>query len=51
MIDGLRDEQLLEHLRPTIPAAAGRTVAQRLVEEAVLASGRDNTTAQVIEVL
>ena len=51
VIDGFRDDQLLEHLRAPGPAAANRTAAQRLVEEAVIASGRDNTTAQIIEIL
>ena len=50
LIDGFRDEQLLDRLRATDSEAPGQTSARRLVEAAVLASGRDNTTAQVIEV-
>jgi serine/threonine protein phosphatase PrpC len=48
LIDGLWDRQLEEITRTP---AAGASVAQRLVEEAVQHSGRDNTTAVVVEVL
>ena len=47
VVDGFRDEQLLEQLRAPNFAAAGNA-AQHLVEAAVRSSGRDNTTAQVI---
>ncbi|MCR6656154.1 MAG: protein phosphatase 2C domain-containing protein [Opitutus sp.] len=46
--DGLWDRQLDEIIRGTPPT---ESAAQRLVEEAVQSSGRDNTTAVVVEVL
>jgi protein phosphatase len=51
VIDGLWDRQLEELIRT--PPADGNdwSHAQRLVEEAVQASGRDNATAVVIEVV
>jgi serine/threonine protein phosphatase PrpC len=49
LIDGLWDHQLEDLIRHPAPASAGQTPAQRLVTEAVQASGRDNTTAVVIE--
>lgn len=49
LIDGLWDRQLDELLRTPAPADSGSTLAQRLVEESVQNSGRDNTTAVVIE--
>ncbi len=49
LVDGLWDRQLDELTRAPAPAG-GPSVAQRLVDEAVAASGRDNTTAVVIEV-
>ena len=51
LIDGLWDRQLEEFIRT--PPADGKNLspAQRLVEEAVQASGRDNTTALVVEVV
>ena len=48
LTDGLWDRQLEEIVRA--PETAGRTVAQRLVEAGVQASGRDNTTAIVVEI-
>jgi protein phosphatase len=48
LVDGLRDQQIEEHIREAPP---GGSIAQRLVEDAVEISGRDNTTAVVIEVL
>jgi serine/threonine protein phosphatase PrpC len=50
LIDGLWDRQLDELIRTPSPERAHQTAAQRLVEEAVQNSGRDNTTAVVIEV-
>ncbi len=50
LIDGLWDRQLEELIRTPPPGRAAQTAAQRLVEEAVQISGRDNTTAVVIEV-
>ncbi len=47
LIDGLWDHRLEDILRNPI---AGKTAAQQLVTEAVAESGRDNTTAVVIEV-
>lgn len=51
LIDGLWDRQLEEFIRT--PPADGKNLspAQRLVEEAVQSSGRDNTTALVVEVV
>lgn len=51
LIDGLWDRQIEELLRAGVPpdANAAQNHAQRLVEEAVQASGRDNTTAVVVE--
>ena len=48
--EGLWDRQLEELIRTPPPNLADQTPAQRLVEEAVQTSGRDNTTAVVIEV-
>jgi PPM family protein phosphatase len=48
LIDGMWDRQLEEMVR-TPPANDPRSPAQRLVEEAVQNSGRDNTTAVVVE--
>ncbi|HSY54363.1 MAG TPA: protein phosphatase 2C domain-containing protein [Opitutaceae bacterium] len=50
LIEGLWDRQLDELIRTPPPERAGQAAAQRLVEEAVQNSGRDNTTAVVIEV-
>ena len=51
LIEGLYNQQLLELLRSPSPAEATLPPAQRLVQAAVTASGADNTTALVIEVL
>ncbi len=48
IVDAFRDEQLLDRLRGSDFPIAGNA-AQQIVEAAVQASGRDNTTAQVIE--
>ncbi len=50
LIDGLWDRQLEELIRTPLPEHANQSAAQRLVEEAVQSSGRDNTTAVVIEI-
>jgi len=50
LIDGLWDRQLEELIRMPAPERANQTAAQRLVEEAVKNSGRDNTTAVVVEI-
>jgi PPM family protein phosphatase len=50
LIDGLWDRQLDELIRTPSPERAHQPAAQRLVEEAVQSSGRDNTTAVVIEI-
>ena len=49
LIDGLFDNQLEDLLRNPSPAEAALNPAQRLVSAAVERSGRDNTTALVIE--
>ena len=51
VVDGFRDDQLLELLRGPEVTGQSTNAAQQLVEAAVQSSGRDNTTAQVIEVL
>ncbi len=51
LIDGLWDRQLQELLREPSPANASMSPAQRLVTEAVHNSGRDNTTAVVVELV
>ena len=48
LIDGMWDRQIEEILRIP-PSGDARSPAQRLVEEAVANSGRDNTTAVVVE--
>ena len=50
LTDGFRDEQLLERLRPAAAEESTLSAAQRLVEAGVIASGRDNTTAQIVEI-
>lgn len=50
LVDGLWDRQLEELVREPSPARASQTPAERLVAEAVQNSGRDNTTAMVIEI-
>jgi PPM family protein phosphatase len=51
LVDGLWDRRIEEFLR-THPAAPGDLAAAKgLVEEAVQSSGRDNTTAVLVEVL
>ncbi len=51
LTEGLYDSQILERLRCPDPAEAAKTPAHRLVDAALERSGRDNTTAMVIEVL
>jgi PPM family protein phosphatase len=51
LIDGLYDDHVVEILRETNPGGATANSAQRLVKEAVEKSGRDNTTALVVEVI
>jgi len=51
LVEGLYDEQLLDLLRPPGPVPADKSHACRLVEESLQRSGRDNTTALVVEVL
>ena len=51
VIDGLWDSQLADCIRAPEPAAAALDPAQRLVRVALERSGRDNTTAVVVEVL
>jgi protein phosphatase len=49
--EGLFDSQLCEQLRHPTPDATGASLAESLVTAAVAQSGRDNTTALVIEAL
>ena len=51
LTDGLYDSALLDLLRPSTPAGPEVNPAQRLVDASVLASGRDNTTALVIQIV
>lgn len=51
LVDGLWDRHLDEMLRGAAPSGDSRSLAQRLVEQSVENSGRDNTTAVVIEVV
>jgi len=51
LVDGLWDRRIEEAIRSPEPAVADLPIARRLVEEAVAASGRDNTTAVVVEIL
>jgi protein phosphatase len=50
LVEGLYDEELLDLLRPKASAPAGNP-ARELVHIAVEKSGRDNTTAVVVEIL
>jgi protein phosphatase len=51
LIEGLHDSNLEEFLRSPGSTRTGAHPARRLVEESVVRSGRDNTTAIVIRVL
>ncbi len=51
LVDGLWDRQIEEILRSASPGSLQDNFAKRLVEESVQNSGRDNTTAVVIEIL
>jgi len=50
LTDGLYDQQILERLRSPDAVEAQKTPALRLVDSSLEASGRDNTTALVVEV-
>jgi protein phosphatase len=49
VMDGLWDRAIEEQVRAPVGSRAEQPPAQRLVEEAVLHSGRDNATAIVVE--
>src|SRR5471032_3226219 len=49
--DGLWNRHLDELIRTPPPARSAQPAAQRIVEEAVAGSGRDNATAVVVEIL
>ncbi len=51
LIDGLWDRELEEIARGPQDDATGKSLAQRLVKTAVQNSGRDNTTAILVEVI
>ena len=51
LTDGLYDHHLLDLLRPASPAFSSANPAERLVEASLAQSGRDNTTALVIQVM
>ena len=50
VVDGLHDAALLDLLRPAPSANQSENPAQTIVKQAVDNSGRDNTTAQVIQI-
>jgi serine/threonine protein phosphatase PrpC len=50
LIDGLYDAHLLELAGPVAPSGLIENLGRRLVDAAIAGSGRDNTTALVIEV-
>lgn len=50
LVDGLWDNQIEDLIRQPPATVSSLTPAQRLVETSVEASGRDNTTALVIEI-
>ncbi len=51
LVDGLFDSQIVELLRYPNPVESQRTPAARLVQASLARSGRDNTTAMVVEVI
>ncbi len=51
LVDGLWDRRIEEAIRSPAPELADLPVARRLVDEAVAASGRDNTTAVAVEIV
>jgi protein phosphatase len=51
LTEGLYDERILEYLRSSQAIATGNNPAHRIVQGALHASGRDNITGLVIEVL
>jgi serine/threonine protein phosphatase PrpC len=51
LVDGLWDRRIEEAIRHPEPAIVSLPIARRLVEEAVAASGRDNTTAVAVEIV
>jgi PPM family protein phosphatase len=50
LVDGLFDSQILDILSTSRPFGTASNPAERLVRQAVLQAGRDNTTALVVEV-
>lgn len=50
LVDGLWDRRIEEMVRSGAASPDGRNLAQRLVDESVDASGRDNTTALLVEI-
>jgi protein phosphatase len=50
LVEGLWDRRIEEMVRAAAPSAAGPTIAQCLVDEAVQGASRDNTTALVVAV-
>lgn len=51
LVDGLYDHNMIDVLRPPATAAIIPNPAHRLVEESLEKSGRDNTTALVVQVV
>jgi serine/threonine protein phosphatase PrpC len=50
LVESLGDRQIEEIIRTSPLRRGGQSAAQRLVDEAVRTSGRDNTTAVVVEI-
>lgn len=51
LVDGLHDRRIFTNARPTLRPEPSENLAHRLVAAAVAESGKDNTTALVIEAL
>lgn len=51
LVDGLYDHNMIDVLRPSATAGAISNPAHQLVEESLQKSGRDNTTALVVQVV
>ena len=51
LVDGLWDRRLEEIIRNPASTAEAPSPAERMVEESVASSGRDNTTAVVVDIL
>src|SRR5690606_7920185 len=50
LVDGLWDREIEEIIRTPATGNPGLSIAQQLVDTAVQSSGRDNTTAVLVEI-